>query len=121
MSGVGRRVGRGVGCGIGSAKNLRRRRRQAWDVAVAVPESARRVPLEGMRDTAPSTGSPVQSLSSGERLLVVAVGVAVGLMWLAYAGGSLAAWLVGERLGVSGQATLAVIARLPQHLIDPAA
>jgi type IV secretion system protein VirD4 len=52
--------------------------------------------------------------------MIVAVGTAIGLMWLVYAGAWVAARLVGERLGVSGQRTLEVLARLPRRLTDPA-
>jgi len=74
-----------------------------------------------MQDTAPSTGAPVSGLSPGEHFVLVVVGVAFGLMWVSYAGAWLAAWVVGERLGVSPSQTVPAIAALPGHLTKPAA
>ena len=69
--------------------------------AVAVPFRRGPVPLEGMRDvrdTAPSTGSTVQGLSAGERLMLAGSIAVIGVVWTVFAGAWLAAWLTGERL-----------------------
>ena len=59
-------------------------------------------------------------LSDSERLMVAVAVVVFGIGWSVVAGAWLAAAVVGERLGVSGQAAIEVVFRLPSTMFDPA-
>ena len=59
-------------------------------------------------------------LSDSERLMVAVAVVVFGIGWSVVAGAWLAAAVVGERLGVSGQAAIEVVFRLPSTVFDPA-
>src|SRR5262245_15384972 len=76
--------------------------------------------VSSAEDSTPPSSRELYELSLGERMTLVVCLAAVAVVWAGVAGAWLAAAARGDGLGVSGQAAIEALARIPETLSDPA-